>query len=309
MLFTRHPANPVLGPSDLWWEYRATFNCAAAEKDGRVYLLYRAIGDDPLSRLGLAVSEDGVLFERYNLPVFEGDPDNPWERLGVEDPRATFLDGTFYVTYVAASVYPAGHPRPAFSFGAPWRTRVCLAATDDLQNYRRLGVILPDSDNKDVVLFPEKIRGRYCLMHREYPDMWVAFSEDLIHWTDHRRILSPRPGYWDCNRIGAGAPPFKTELGWVEIYHGVDDDRRYMAGIALLDLEDPSRVIGRSAEPLLVPSEWYECEGLVPNVCFPSGVIERDGVFYVYYGAADRYVALATVSRKDLLDYLARLRE
>ncbi len=95
----------------------------------------------------------------------------------------------------------------------------------------------------------------------------------------------------------------------MEIYHGVDDDRRYMAGIALLDLEDPSRVIGRSPEPLLLPEEPYEREGPVPNVCFPSGVIERDGVFYVYYGAADRYVALATVSKEDLLDYLAHLRE
>ncbi len=308
MKLRRHPANPLIAPSSLWWETRGTFNAAATLHDGKVHLLYRALGDDPLSRFGLAVSTDGVEFERSANPVFEGALDTEWERLGVEDPRVTVADGRYLITYVAASVYPMDHPMPPFSFGAPWRPRTCLATTIDFRTFDRMGVMLPDSDNKDVVLFPERINGRWAVLHREYPNIWLAYSDDLLHWDSHRVIMEPRPGMWDCNRIGAGAPPFRTELGWVEIYHGVDDARNYALGIALLDLDDPTRVIGRSPEPVLFPEEPYERNGLVPNVCFACGVVERGDDVLVYYGGADTCVCLATVARDELVSYLRATR-
>lgn len=300
----RYQGNPILEPTSNWWECKAVFNCAAALKDGRVHLLYRAVGEDNLSRLGLAVSDDGFNFQRFDLPVFEGDAHIEWERLGVEDPRVTEIDGRYYVTYVAASVYPMGHPRPAWSFGAPWRTRVCLAVTDDFRSFQRLGVILPDSDNKDVALFPGKAGGRWVLFHREFPHMWVAWSDDLLHWKDDTVLMEPRQGMWDCNRLGASAPPFRTDLGWVELYHGVDDHRRYALGFSVHALDDPSRVLGRSPEPVLAPQEPYERDGLVPNVCFSCGLVEKDGVFFIYYGAADTRIGVATVGRDELMDYL-----
>lgn len=272
-----------------------------------MYLVYRATGEDHLSRLGLAVSEDGFNFERFDLPVFEGDGLNEWERLGVEDPRITEINGRFYLTYVAVSVYPMDQPRPAWSSGAPWRTRVSLAVTDDFRNYERLGIILPDSDNKDVVLFPEKIQGRYVLFHREFPDMWIARSDDLLNWDSHEVLMEPRPGMWDCNRIGASAQPIKTDLGWVEIYHGVDDNKRYCLGISLHDLNDPAKIIGRSPEPILAPEEPYELDGLVPNVCFSGGAALLEDTLFVYYGAADTRIGVATVGRAELMGYLERL--
>ncbi len=235
MKLRRHPANPIIVPSTLWWETRGTFNAAATLYDGKVYLLYRALGDDPLSRFGLAVSHDGVGFERFASPVFEGALDNEWERLGVEDPRITVVDGRYLITYVAASVYPMGHPMPPFRFGAPGAQNLPSATGFGPV---RDGCMLPDSDNKDVVLFPERINGRWAVLHREYPHIWLAYSDDLFHWDSHQVIMEPRPGMWDGNRIGAGAPPFRTELGWVEIYHGVDDARNYALGIAFSILED-----------------------------------------------------------------------
>ncbi len=307
MLLTRSPDNPILEPTSNWWECKAVFNCAAIKRDGNVHLLYRAIGEDNLSRLGHAVSDDGFNFKRFDQPVFEGSESIRWERMGVEDPRIMDLDGKLHLTYVAASLYPMNHPRPAWSSGAPWRTRVCLATTNDFQTYNRLGIILPDSDNKDVVIFPERINGRWVMFHREFPHMWIAYSDDLIHWVDHSILMEPRAGRWDCNRIGAGAPPFKVESGWVEFYHGVDDNRNYALGISLHDLHNPARIIGRSPEPLLFPEEKYERVGLVANVCFTCGVVEKDGVYFIYYGAADQRIAVATVSHEDLDNYLKKI--
>lgn len=304
MLLKRYSGNPILSPTEQWWESKSVCNAAAVWHNGRVHMLYRAMGDDPLSRFGLAVSDDGYNFTRFDLPVFEGDTQDPWERLGVEDPRIVEIDGLYYITYVAASVYPMDYPKPALSFGAPWRPRACLAVSSDLKTFERRGILLPDSDNKDVVLFPEKIGGKWVMIHREFPHMWLAYSDDMAQWEGHTRIMEPEAGVWDCNRIGAGAPPFQTELGWVEIYHGVDADRYYGLGISLHDLEHPDRVLARSPEPILWPEEWYEKEGIVPNVCFTCGVVRQDDNYLVYYGAADKYMAVATVSHDDLIAYL-----
>ncbi len=301
MELERYKANPVLCPTDNWWENEAVFNCAAALLDGKVHILYRAVGDDGISRFGHAVSDNGLdISLRHSLPIYESLGDE-LERLGVEDPRVTEIEGTFYITYTGASVYPccAAQPGTAIS-NIPWRCRVGLLATKDFMTYKKMGCILPDMDNKDVVLFPEKVNGKYVMLHRTFPDIWIAYSDDLVHWYDHKIIMRVQPGGWDCNRIGAGAPPIKTEHGWLNFYHGVDHGRNYRLGVLMLDLDDPSKVIGRSVDPILSPEEPWERLGWIPNVVFTCGAVEKDGQYYVYYGGADKVIAVATMDKNDL---------
>lgn len=291
----------MLAPTDNWWENKAVFNCAAARLNGNVHILYRAIGDDGISRFGYAMSANGLdIAERSCLPVYESLGDE-LERLGVEDPRITEIEGTYYITYTGASVYPCSAAQPGTAITCiPWRCRVGLLSTKDFISYRKHGCILPDMDNKDVVLFPERINGKYVMLHRTFPDIWIAYSDDLVHWTDHKIIMRVQPGGWDCNRIGAGAPPIRTEQGWLNFYHGVDDGRNYRLGVLMLDLDDPSKVIGRSAEPILSPEKKWEQDGLVPNVVFTCGAVEMDGQYIVYYGGADKVIAVATMDTDDL---------
>lgn len=303
MLAQRYVKNPVLEPTTNWWETKAVFNCAVAEKDGIVHMLYRAVGDDNISRFGYASSRDGFNFERLPLPIYEGPPGDEFERLGCEDPRITLIDDTYYIPYVAASIYPAALNRPpTFKFGPPWRCRISLLSTKDFKNYTRHGVILPDFDDKDAVLFPEKIGGRYVMYHRVLPDIWISYSDDLIHWYDHKSIMTPKAGSWDSERIGAGAAPIKTEDGWLNIYHGVDKGRTYRLGIFLSDLEDPSKIIARSAVPVLTPVESFECEGSVCNVVFTCGVVERNGQYLIYYGGADSSIGVAMLDINKIKD-------
>ncbi len=303
----RHPANPILTPTSNWWENRWVYNPAAAVYRGRVHLLYRAQGMDWISRLGLAVlAEDGATVEeRSPRPVFEPAIDNPWERLGVEDPRVSRIGDVYYVCYTAASLYPARRPRVSkrptpFKDGVPWRTRIAIATTRDFRNFRRRAIAFRNWDNKNGALFPRKFGDRYLLLHRIFPDIHLGVSRDLHHWHNYGPILRVRPGRWDSNRIGIAAPPLLTPYGWLLIYHGVDEERTYRLGVALLDLHDPRRVLGRSDEPILEPEEPYEKSGLVPNVVFSCGAVEYRSRILVYYGAADSVVCLASVSREQM---------
>jgi predicted GH43/DUF377 family glycosyl hydrolase len=183
-------------------------------------------------------------------------------------------------------------------------TRVCLASTENFLIWRRHGVILPDQDDKDAALCPEKIGSRYCMLHRIPDDIWIAYSEDLVHWTDHQIIMRPRPDNWDSARIGAAGPPLRTEHGWLLIYHGYDDKRVYCLGAAMLEIESPSSVIARLRDPILTPREDWEIHGEVPNVVFSCGAVELEGTYYVYYGGADRVIGVATVPKVELLDAL-----
>ncbi|MCL6520192.1 MAG: glycosidase [Armatimonadetes bacterium] len=300
MELERYEGNPVLTPTERWWENKAVFNCAAARSNGTVHIIYRAIGEDGVSRFGYAASKNGLdVIERHSMPIYESVGDE-LERLGVEDPRITRIDDTYYITYTGVSVYPCCEVHPSAIHTVPWRCRVGLLSTTDFKTFKKHGCILPDMDNKDVVLFPEKIKGKYVMLHRIFPNIWIAYSEDLIHWHDHKVLMHVQPDSWDCNRIGAGAPPIKTEYGWLNFYHGVDHNRNYRLGILLLDLEDPSKVIGRSAEPVLSPEMDYEKVGLVPNVVFTCGAISMNGRYYVYYGGADKVIGVATMDKKDL---------
>jgi beta-1,2-mannobiose phosphorylase / 1,2-beta-oligomannan phosphorylase len=307
LVLKRYEGNPILVPTEHWWESTAVFNAATVRAGGRVHMLYRAMGQDNISRLGYAVSADGLHFERFDEPAYEADHANPYERMGVEDPRITQIGDTFYVLYTAASLYPAEMAKCPPFYGVPqdkpcvpWRVRVAMASTKDFRKFLRYGVVIPDADSKDAILFPEKIGGRWVMFHRVYPNMTMAYSDDLLNWTDAGVVISPQPGLWDGERIGAGAQPIKTEKGWVLFYHGVDN-WVYSLGLLVLDLEDPCKVIYRSQEPILRPETPHELEGLVPQVCFTCGAVEMDGTYYVYYGGADKVMSLATIGVDEVM--------
>ncbi|MDO8682616.1 MAG: glycosidase [Armatimonadota bacterium] len=307
MVVQRWLGNPVLEPTQNWWECRAVFNAGAVYHDGRVHLLYRALGDDYLSRLGYASSIDGFNFDvRSSTPVLESEPGDEFERLGCEDPRVTRIDGKFYITYTAASVYPSSNPMPDGCTGAPWRVRVALASTDDFQTFHRHGVVIPDTDSKNAALFPERVNGKYLLLHRVFPNLWLCRSDDLLHWDAHSVLIEPRDGYWDSCKVGAGAPPIRTDMGWLEFYHGVSCEGIYGLGVLLLDLENPGKTLFRSNTPILSPSKEFEKDGIVPNVVFTCGAVEIDGRYFVYYGGADKAIGVAVVDRDELLGEIAK---
>ncbi len=303
----RYEGNPILEPTHRWWESKWVYNNAAILDEGKVKILYRARGEDHISRFGYAESLNGFTIDRRSkLPVFDTDPTNQYERLGIEDPRITKIDNTFYILYIAISLYPSYDQKPAFNLsdGPPWRARASIATTKDFRSFQRIGIILQDEDQKDVLLFPEKFGGRFALLHRRYPDICLAYSTDLKNWIDHTVILKPRKDSWEEGRVGGGAPPIKTEKGWIEFYHACDRHFFYRLGVVLLDLEDPTKVIGKLDYPILEPEMEYEKCGLVPNVVFSCGAVEKDNKFYVYYGGADSVIGVATVDKEELLDAL-----
>ncbi len=224
-------------------------------------------------------------------------PASPLEEFGVEDPRITPLDGRFYVTYVAVSRHGVA---------------TALASTEDFGTFTRHGAIF-GPENKDVVLFPEKIGGQYVALHRPSgsagfarPEMWLARSPDLLHWGQHQHLLSGGSG-WDSGRIGAGPPPLRVPEGWLVIYHGCTRPQRpgdvgvYSAGAMLLDYEDPNRILRRSSTPLLTPQAEFERNGFVPNVVFPTGIIAEDDSLVLYYGAGDTSSAVVRLSLDEVM--------
>jgi predicted GH43/DUF377 family glycosyl hydrolase len=280
--------NPILKPKkDNDWESKLVFNPAAVYENGIFHLLYRAVGDDNISRIGYAISADGYEFFRFDKPVFT--PRGVAESKGCEDPRIVRLEDKFYMTYTAYSIKGI---------------RVALASTKNFIQWERYGVILPDMENKDAVLFPEKINGRYVMLHRpmEPPrSIWIAYSDDLIRWGDFKKIMEPVKDRWDGIGIGSASPPVRTEKGWLLIYHGINHDSVYRLGVALLDLEDPSKVIGRYPEPILEPEEEYELRGEVREVVFGCGICEVEDKYFIYYGAADKVICGATVEKREIL--------
>lgn len=292
MQLKRHPASPILKPDPLnEWEALNVFNCAVVYHNGLFHMLYRAQGVDYVSRIGYAVSADGVHFNRLREPVLS--PQDEWETRGVEDPRVTYLEdeGRFIMAYTAYS--PKGIT-PMF------------AESTNLITWRRIGPLVVGEDNKDHVLFPRKIRGRYVSFHRRPPAIWIAWSDDLVEWRDFQVVMEPRQDNWDCKRVGAGGVPIETEYGWLVLYHAYDYNHVYRLGACLLDLEDPTRVIARPRPFLLQPEETWEIKGDVPNVVFSAANPVVDGTVYVYYGGADRVIGLATCSLEELLDWVRR---
>ncbi|MCW3996852.1 MAG: glycosidase [Candidatus Bathyarchaeota archaeon] len=297
----RFSGNPILTPlEEHAWESREVFNAAAVYLDGKVHLLYRAIGNDNISRLGYATSKDGfTIDERFPEPVFT--PTSETEKDGVEDPRLTRIDGRLVLTYTALREY---------SHLQVYQISLTTIDSDDFVkrqwNWEIRRLPFPGVRNKNAVIFPEKIGGRYAMLHRIEPDICIAYSDDLIKWCDIMSVMGPRPNTWDNWKIGVAGPPLKVNEGWLAIYHGVNMDRMYFLGFALLEADHPEHVLYRCKEYILAPKEDYERFGKVPNVVFSTGNIIIDDQLFVYYGGADSVLCVATIGLDKLLSSIHR---
>jgi predicted GH43/DUF377 family glycosyl hydrolase len=298
----RHPANPILTATQFPRPVNSVFNAGAARFESQYLLLNRIEDLTGSSCLWLARSDDGVHFAPDPEPALVPTTEEPFgtvEHFSLEDPRITQIDDAFYITYVCYSGYGCV---------------TALARTYDFVHYERMAIMtLPD--DKDVVLFPERIGdrrgGRYAKLDRPMTrrpsigDIWVSFSPDLVYWGDPRPVMKPRPRKWDEYKIGGGAPPIKTSHGWLEIYHGVRQTGAgllYRLGAVLLDLEEPWRVVGRANEAILSPTAPEDFGGNVGNVVFACGaILEDDGELKVYYGAADQVMCLATAPVNEVI--------
>ena len=254
---------------------------------GRLYLT-------TLSHLRLASSEDGINFQVEEVPTLLGK--GKLEAYGIEDCRVSEIEGVFYLTYVAVSSYGIG---------------IAMISTSDWQQFTHHGMILPPT-NKDAALFPAKIGDSYSLLHRPSSVglggsfIWLSRSPDLIHWGEHDCIAMTRPGRWDSARIGAGAAPIRIPEGWLEIYHGANEENRYCLGALLLDGDDPTKVLARSAQPIMEPLMDYEKTGFFGNVVFTNGMIVADDEITLYYGASDEVICGATLSIQEILNSLEK---
>lgn len=302
-LFQRIPQNPILTTQGWPYPANSVFNPAATVVEDEVVLLVRVEDRRGISHFTVARSSDGLTNWRIDatpsmLPSPQTHPEEVW---GVEDPRITRLDelGQWAITYTA------------FSEAGPL---VSLALTEDFRSFRRLGPVMPPED-KDAALFPTRFNGRWAMLHRPastFPGVgahvWISFSPNLRHWGEHSVLLPARRGaWWDANKIGLSPPPLLTRDGWLIVYHGVRQTASgsiYRLGLALLDAEEPTRVLRRSDEWVFGPEAAYEKEGDVDDVVFPCGWVLRDDTLLLYYGAADKCIAVATASLEEVLTYL-----
>ena len=292
----RFQNNPILkGIGTHSWESRQVFNAAAFAADNRVHILYRAMGTDNISRIGLASSSDGYhIDERLPLPVFS--PLSECENEGCEDPRLTLLDGTLIMAYTAFGIH-SQHRVYQISLTS-------INVTDFLARRWRWSeklLVFPGIHNKDAVIFPQKVKGEYVMFHRLEPDICIARSDDLQHWHGLKFVLGPSSNSWDTWKVGAAGPPILINEGWLFIYHGVSSDKVYSLGVALLDKNNPEQVLYRSEEPILTPTEDYERFGQVPNVVFSCGQVIMDNQLLLYYGGADSVVCVASYELSELL--------
>jgi len=244
-----------------------------------------------ISHLRLLSSEDGIHFKE--------DPAYPglfglgyMERFGIEDCRVAQIGETYYLTFTAVSDSGVG---------------VGLKTTTDWQHFKDEGMILPPH-NKDCAIFAEKVNNKYFCLHRPSSKeiggnyIWLAASADAEYWGKHQCLIKTRPGLWDSARVGAGAAPIRTERGWLEIYHGANEAHQYCLGAFLMDLDDPSKVIGRTKDPIMVPTESYELSGFFGYVVFTNGHLVDGDQLTIYYGAADEFVCGAHFSISEILD-------
>lgn len=308
-LFKRHPDNPILSVEDWPYDANSVFNAAAAVVDGEILLLVRVEDFRGFSHFTVARSKDGIYDWRIDKnPTFIPDPvDHPEELWGIEDARITWIAelNNWAITYTA------------FSKGGPL---VSLATTEDFKTFKRFGPVMTPED-KDAAIFPVRFKDRWAMLHRPVAktgdnvsaDIWLSFSPDLKHWGDHQQLIFAREGsWWDAKKIGLSAPPLETSEGWLLLYHGVRTTASgsiYRLGLALLDLENPRRVLRRSDEWIFGPKAHYERDGDVDDVVFSCGWIVKDGTVDMYYGAADSCIALASAKMKDLMDYILKCPE
>lgn len=312
---SRYPLNPILSPQDVPYGPALVFNAGVTKFQGKYVMVFRndygseesgTIEDFSTTNLGLAFSDDGLKWEVQPVPCWQW---NDEEVIRVYDPRLTVIEDQCYM---------------CFAVDTRHGLRGGIAVTEDFHNFKVLSLSLPD--NRNMVLFPERVGGRYIRLERPMPvysrggvdrfDLWLSESPDLRYWGDSRLVLGVEHVPFANDKIGPGAPPVKTDKGWLNIFHAVDIDhnrgkngwedrwqKRYTAGVMLLDKDDPSRVIGMSKLPLLAPEATYEVSsGFRNDVIFPGGLIlEPSGELKIYYGAADTVECLATADVNDLV--------
>jgi beta-1,4-mannooligosaccharide/beta-1,4-mannosyl-N-acetylglucosamine phosphorylase len=307
----RYPGNPLLTPAQMPFASNLVFNAAVAKYQGEYIMLFRSdygySGGDNFAgtQIGLAQSQDGINWEVSPKPVFEPDSD---EITRAYDPRLIVLEGKCYVCFAAETRHGL---------------RGGIAVTEDFDKFEIISLSVPD--NRNLTLFPEKVNGKYVRLERPMPfysrhqvrfDIWISDSPDLKYWGNSQVLLAVEDVPFANNRIGPAAPPVKTDRGWLTVFHAVESDpsrgkngwedvwqKTYYAGIMLLDLENPTQIIGMSKVPLLAPETNYEREGGYRNdVIFPGGMILEDsGEVKLYYGAADTVECLATAHVDDLI--------
>ncbi len=324
----RHHTNPVMSPRPHnEWETNGTFNPAAIEdNDGEIHLLYRSIGQDGISQIGHARSQDGLNFNanRSSFPVFQPDtePNNPKKDPGVdqpfydpqlyysggswggfEDPRAVKIGNRIYMTYVA------------FQGWSSVRIALTSISEKDLRqgrwDWKKPLYLSPDGEvNKNWVLFPEKINGKFAILHSITPKILIDYVKNLDNAYSAPKVKShgPRGGrekYWDNWMRGAGPPPLRTDIGWLLLYHAMDknDPNKYKLGAMILDIDNPTKILYRSPEPILSPEMPYENDGK-PGVVYASGSVIKNGNLFVYYGGGDKHVCVAQTPLNQLLDWL-----
>lgn len=334
MKLNKYSGNPILSPLERnSWENLIVCNPGAWYENGVFYLLYRAAGDDEnhVIRFGLATSNDGFNFKRaMDTPCFGPSIEGP-DSGCVEDARIVKFDDYYYVTYAFRPFPPGQYWRFAHDevltrdmgdnapdFLKKNIANSALAITKDFKKWRRLGRITQSHlDDRDVILFPEKINGKYAMLHRpkewtgegfgpKYPAVWIRFSNDLLNWDEPSQVLIEGiEGSWE-EKVGGSTPPIKTEKGWFVLYHGVENGGKgyYRVGAMMLDLNDPTKVIARTKNFLMEPEHYYEIDGFYKGCVFPTGNIVKDGILYVYYGGADKYVGVATADFNELVDKL-----
>lgn len=306
-LLKRHDANPILSAPDWPYPVNSVFNPGVVrlQDTGEVLLLARVEDRRGISHLCAARSNDGIRnWQIDETPTLISDREKrPEELWGVEDPRITWCPELekYAVAYTS------------FSHGGPG---VSLALTSDFHEFEHLGMIMSPED-KDAALFPCRFGGHWALIHRPvqargFAHMWISFSPDLRHWGSHQILLPAREGaWWDARKIGLSAPPIPTDEGWLVLYHGVRHTASgglYRVGMALFDIENPTKLIYRSDEWIFNPTLLYERVGDVQEVVFPTGYVicDDNDTLQIYYGAADSCVGLATASIKELLDWLKK---
>jgi predicted GH43/DUF377 family glycosyl hydrolase len=333
--FERHPENPIVQPGTYDWRRCVTFNPGVIlDDDGKFYMYERAAGQlRPFyCYIGMLESNDGVHFTQVgDKPVFT--PEMAGSKYGsVQDPRVVKIEGTYFMTYAyrpfAWSSNPTGlgvpesHESvlPGFNGNSKENmTRSGIAVSKDRVHWEHKYWPTPvELDDRDVILFPEKINGKYALLRRplqfvgpqygtEQPSIWICFSDDLQNWSEPKLIAKPEYK-WEDGRIGGSTPPIKTKQGWLVFYHGVENQHPptkrviYRMGALMLDLHDPTKVLARTKSFIMEPETYYEKFGLyIPNVVFPTANVVKDGLIYLYYGACDTAIGLATAELDEVV--------
>jgi predicted GH43/DUF377 family glycosyl hydrolase len=292
----RFQGNPILRPIPQHpWESKLVFNAAAIYMENNIHILYRAMGNDGVSRVGYAKTSDGFhIDERLPLPIFE--PTLETERSGCEDPRLTLIGDELFMAYTALA--EKDH----------WQLYQISLTSIEANDFLNKNWIWNDRNlpfrgirNKDAVIFPRKIDNKYVMLHRFDPDICIAYSDEFKRWYNIRSLIGPRYRSWDSWKIGAAGTPIELNEGWLCIYHGVNYEKVYSLGVFMLDKDDPEQVLARSEKPILKPTEDYERYGKVPNVVFSCGNVEIDGKVLIYYGGADSVLCVASYELNELI--------